>query len=288
MPGPRAVDRCRTSSPLGCRNCQRKAIGMVEVRFAGRMRESPIGFATARFLDHRRESELPNGATWQVRQPLKIERDLQFITRRIGSHRDARRADLACSAHCGAIAVESIGSPLRRRRKVEFEIRSVRRGAEECLEAGAPPKFIGARWGSDRRQAQSADFARHDIAKLKQARARTRRVRFDFDGGVATRVRMTVQNLAHPESLERFRIKLNRPSPERSEWGGLGWGQMQESSARGRARPPPFPSPRSAVASRGRGLLASIQSESAPAFRAARQDRAAHRLIHLPYRVSRV
>ena len=37
-----------------------KAIGMVEIRLARRMRKRPIRFATVRFFDHRRETE-PSG-----------------------------------------------------------------------------------------------------------------------------------------------------------------------------------------------------------------------------------
>ena len=47
---------------------ERKAIRMMEVGLAGRMRQRPIGLRAARVFDHRRQTEPPRGLRGQIRQ----------------------------------------------------------------------------------------------------------------------------------------------------------------------------------------------------------------------------
>ena len=89
-----------------------------------------------------------------------------------------------------AIAIEPIRRPLRRGRKVEFVIGLARQRTHEGLEASVPPKLIGPRSRRDRRQAQIADFAGHDIREQQTAGAGTRNLHFDVCRGETERVRM--------------------------------------------------------------------------------------------------
>ena len=89
------------------------------------------------------------------------------------------RADLGRHAHAAAVAVEPIGRPLRRRRKVEFVIRRPRRGADKGLEAGVLPKLVRARGRHDGRQADVADLAGHDIGQHQTICARPGNLHFD-------------------------------------------------------------------------------------------------------------
>ena len=61
------------AAPLRWREFVRKAIGVMEIRLAGWMRERPIGCVAARFLDQRRETETPAAVTRQIRQLTELK-----------------------------------------------------------------------------------------------------------------------------------------------------------------------------------------------------------------------
>ena len=56
--------------------------------------------------------------------------------------------------HAGPDARESVCRPLRRRRKIEFEVRIARTWPDKGLETGVPPQFVGACTWRERRECQ--------------------------------------------------------------------------------------------------------------------------------------
>src|SRR5262249_7575360 len=102
----------------------RKTVHVMEVRLSRWMRQRPIRLAAARVFDHRRQTEAPQGATWQARQAIQLQRGLQCVAVGAGSHFDRRRVDLGRYAHPAWVAAEPICRPLCRRRKVEFVVLS--------------------------------------------------------------------------------------------------------------------------------------------------------------------
>jgi hypothetical protein len=63
----------------GRRKFERKAIGVMEVRLAGWMRQGPIGHAAALVFDQRRQAETPRGFARQIRQAIQLQRGLQCV-----------------------------------------------------------------------------------------------------------------------------------------------------------------------------------------------------------------
>ncbi len=103
---------------LRWREFVRKAIRVMEIRLARRMSQRPVRFAAARVLDQRRETETPAGVSRQVRQLTELERGLQSEERGARLDCDGRCADAARLAHPASVAVELIGCPLGRWRKL--------------------------------------------------------------------------------------------------------------------------------------------------------------------------
>ena len=109
----------------------------------------------------------------------------------------AGRAYLGRNTHPASVAAEPICRPLCRGRKVEFVIGGAGRSADECLEAGVPPKLIGTRCRHCGRNTQIAYFAGHEIGQDQTAGAWTHDVHFDVCHRGAKRVRMKFQRLTH-------------------------------------------------------------------------------------------
>ena len=123
---------------------ERKAIGMVEIRLAGRMRQCPVRLCGRSFP---RSPPRGRGATARRTagcQPIdpamspatcsgRRSTAPRFWARRSRSRRPSR-----------PVAAEPIGRPLRRGRKVELVISRGRRTAHERLEAGVLPQLVGA------------------------------------------------------------------------------------------------------------------------------------------------
>ncbi len=76
--GDKSVD-AKFHGCYGSGQFKRKAIGMMEVRLAGRMRQRPIGFTAVCFFDHRRKTEMPRATTIS---PIELQRGLQCVTSR--------------------------------------------------------------------------------------------------------------------------------------------------------------------------------------------------------------
>ena len=174
-----------------------KAIPMMKIRLARRMRQRPVGPAAARFLDHRRQTEPPDRVAWQARQPIQRHRDPQSIRAAARIHLEARRAHLARGPHSVSILAEPVCRPPRRRREIELVIPGSRRCPDEGLEAGVPPQPVRPRRSRHGRHAQRVDRPGHGIAKIESARPRPRGLHVDPRRRRATRVWMTYQGLAH-------------------------------------------------------------------------------------------
>ena len=168
----------------------RKAIRMMKIRLTRWMRQRPIRFPTAFFLDHRRQTELPNNVTWQAQQLGQLQASLQRVACGARLHLDPGRAYLARNTHPATVTAEPIGRPLCRGRKVEFVIPGAGRGTDKRLEAGVAPKPIGARTRHYGRQAQIVYLAVHEIMQNQPARTRTYDIHLDVCRCEATRVGM--------------------------------------------------------------------------------------------------
>lgn len=175
----------------------RKAIEMMEIRLAGRMRQGPIGLAAVHVFGDRGEAETPPDVPRQARKFIQAQRGLQCVALRRRLPLDAGRADLRRDTHPASVAAEPIGGPRGRGREVELVVRGARSGADECLEAGLLPKLMAARRRGHGRQAQLADVAVEDVGQQQTAGAWSRNVHVDARRRDATRVRMTSQRQAH-------------------------------------------------------------------------------------------
>ena len=116
---------------------------------------------------------------WQIRQAIQLQRNLQCVAVGARLHFDRRRADLGRHTHPASVAAEPICRPLCRRRKVEFVIPGARRSTDKCLEAGVPPKLVAARGWHDRRHADVAHLAGHDIGQRQTIGVRTGNLHFN-------------------------------------------------------------------------------------------------------------
>ena len=170
---------------------------MMEVRLPGGMRQRPIRLAAGRILDQGRQAQTPGSVAWQTRETIQLERSLQCVAIGALPNLDHRRVDLRRHAHAAAVAAESICRPLCRRSKVEFVISGMWRSTDKCLEAGMLPKPVFARGGHDRRHADVAHIAGHDIGQHQTIGAPTRDANLDLCRCAATRVRMKPQGLVH-------------------------------------------------------------------------------------------
>src|SRR5438105_4035438 len=83
------------------------------------------------------------------------------------------------------------------RRSIEFVIRRTRRGADERLEASAPPEFVATRGRGRCRQAQTADPAVQPVAQLQAAWARPLDLHCDVCDRSAAEAGVAYQDMAH-------------------------------------------------------------------------------------------
>src|SRR5215510_7706661 len=114
---------------------------------------------------------MPSGVARQAGELIELKRGLQGKALGTRLHLDRGRADAARLAHPTSVAIELIGCPLRRWRKVELVVGVARRATDKGLEAGALPKLRSAHGRSGRRQAHTADLARYEVAEHEAARA---------------------------------------------------------------------------------------------------------------------
>ena len=112
---------------------EHKAIGVVEIRFARRVSQSPVTDAAIDILKNGGEVHLAGNGVGQC----QLDCELQAV---IGCGRHDRRWRNVERRHAFAVAGESISRPFGRRGEVEFLIAFA--APDEGLEAGVAPEAV--------------------------------------------------------------------------------------------------------------------------------------------------
>ena len=140
----------------------RKAIPVMKIGFAVRMRNRPVAFCAACFFD---DSEKAHFRNWsEINRCLETE-FLAFWTRF-----DLRRCKHFEIAHPFAVLIKPVRCPFARRREIEFQIGIGGRDRSKEFKTAFCPKSIDTGWLGERWPTHTANIAARPVIDLEDAR----------------------------------------------------------------------------------------------------------------------